>query len=63
MGIKIRAWVKHNKLEDMSDLPIYDQNDYTPSGTLCHYKESAEAEEANYARYTSEGALQPLQIH
>ena len=45
VGIIMRAWVKHNKLEDMSDLQIYDQNDHTPTGTLCHYKETAEAEE------------------
>ena len=45
MGIIMRSWVKHNNLEDMSDLLIYDLNDYTPGGTLCHYKETAEAEE------------------
>ena len=32
-------------LEDMSDLLIYDLNDFTPAGTLCHYKETSEAEE------------------
>ena len=45
MGIIMRSWVKHNNLEDMSDLLIYDLNDCTPGGTLCHYKETAEAEE------------------
>ena len=45
MGIIMRSWVKHNKLEDMSDILIYDLNDFTPAGTLCHYKETAEAEE------------------
>ena len=29
----------------MSDLLIYDRNDFTPGGTLCHYKETAETEE------------------
>ena len=29
----------------MSDLLIYDLNDLTPSGNLCHYKETAEAKE------------------
>ena len=29
----------------MSDLLIYDLNDFTPTGTHCHYKETAEAEE------------------
>ena len=41
----MRSWVKHNNLEDMSDLLIYDLNDFSPGGTLCHYKEKAEAEE------------------
>ena len=41
----MRSWVKHNNLEDMSDLLIYDLNDFTPGGTLCHYKEAAEAKE------------------
>ena len=45
MGIIMRSWVKHNNLEDMSDLLIYDLNDFTPGGTLCHYKETAEAAE------------------
>ena len=39
MGIIMRSWVKHNNLEDMSDLLFYDLNDFTPGGTLCHYKE------------------------
>ena len=46
VGIIMRSWVKHNTLEDMSDLLIYDLNDFTPGGTtLCHYKETAEAPE------------------
>ena len=45
MGIIMRSWVKHNNLEDMSDLLIYDLNDFTPGGTFCHYQETAEAEE------------------
>ena len=45
VGIIMRAWVKHYMLEDMTDLLIYDLNDITPSGTLCNYKETAEAEE------------------
>ena len=47
VGIIMRAWVKHNKLEDMSDFLIYDLllYDFTPTGTLCHYKETAQAEE------------------
>ena len=38
----MRSWVKHNNLEDMSDLLIYNLNDFTPGGTLCHYKETEE---------------------
>ena len=45
MGIIMRSWVKHSNLEDMSDILIYDLNDFTPGGTLCHYKDTAEAEE------------------
>ena len=45
MGIIMTACVKHNKLEDMTDLLIYDLNDFTPTGTLCNYKETAEGEE------------------
>ena len=45
VGIIMRSWFKHNKLEDMTDLLIYDLNDFTPSDTLCHYKETAEARE------------------
>ena len=45
VGIIMRSWVKHNNLEDMSDLLIYDLNDFTLGGTLCHYKETAEATE------------------
>ena len=45
VGITMRSWVKHNNLEDMSDLLIYDLNDFTKGGTLCHYKETAEATE------------------
>ena len=45
MGIIMRSWVKHNNLEDVSDLLIYDLNNFTPGITLCHYKETAEAEE------------------
>ena len=45
VGIIMRSWVKHNNLEDMSDLLIYDLNDFTPGGTLCHCKETAEATE------------------
>ena len=41
----MRSCIKHNNLEDMPDLLIYDLNDFTPGGTLSHYKETAEADE------------------
>ena len=50
MGIIMRSQVKHNNLEDMSDLLIYDLNDFTPGGALCCYKETAEAEETKLMR-------------
>ena len=46
VGIIMRSWVKCNKLEDMTSLLIYDLNAFTPSGTLCYYKEKVESEEA-----------------
>ena len=42
----MRAWAKYNKLEDMTSLLIYDLNDFTPSGTLCYYKEKVESQVA-----------------
>ena len=38
--------VKHNKLEDMTSLLIYDLNDFTPLGALCYYKDKAESQVA-----------------
>ena len=46
VGTIMRSWVKHNKLEDMTSLLIYDLNNFTPLGTLCYYKEKVESEEA-----------------
>ena len=39
----MRSWVKPIKLEDMTSMLIYDLNDFTPSGTLCFYKEKVES--------------------
>ena len=36
----MKAWVKHNKLEDMTSLSIHYLNDLTPSGTLLLQRES-----------------------
>ena len=43
----MRAWVKHNRLEDITSLLIYGLNDFTPSGTLCSYKDKADSEVAH----------------
>ena len=45
VGIIVRSWVKDNNLQDMNNLLIHDLNDFTPTGSLSQYKESAEAEE------------------
>ena len=42
----MRAWVKHNKLEDFDSLLTYELNDFTPSGILWHYKDTADTEVA-----------------
>ena len=42
----MRAWVKHNKLEDFNSLLTYDLNDFTPSGILYYYNEKADSEVA-----------------
>ena len=63
VGIIMGAWVKHNKLEDMTDLLIYDLNDFTPTGTLCNYKETAEAEETEIMPNTPLKELYNLYRH
>ena len=45
VGIIMRSRVKDNNLQDMNNLLINDLNDFTPTGSLSQYKESAEAEE------------------
>ena len=44
VGIIMRAWLKHNKLEDFNSLLTCGLNDFTPSGILCYYKEKADSE-------------------
>ena len=45
VGIIMRSWVKDNNLQDMKNLLIHDLNDFTHTGSLSQYKESAEAAE------------------
>ena len=40
----ISTWVKHNKLEDFKSLLTFNVDDFTPSGTLCYYKEKPDSE-------------------
>ena len=42
----IRAWVKHNKLEDFISLLNFNVDDFTSSGILCCNKENADSEMA-----------------
>ena len=39
MGIKIKEWIIFNNLEDINSLLNYTDNDFTPSGHLCSYKD------------------------
>ena len=59
VGIIMRSWVKHYKLEDMSDLLIYDLNDLY---SLSFQREGRIRRDYYHAYYTSEGTLQHLQI-
>ena len=45
VGIIIRAWVKHDKLEDFNSLLTFNVDDFTPSGTLCYFKYKVDSEE------------------
>ena len=40
----MRAWVKHNKLEDFNLLLNFNVDDFTPSDSLCYFKENADSE-------------------
>ena len=61
VGIIMRAWVKYNMLEDITSLLIYDLNDFTPSGTLCYYKDKVESEVAIIMPTTS--LKEPLNLY
>ena len=39
VGIIMRTWVKHNKLEDFTSLLTYDLNNVIPTGIVCYYKD------------------------
>ena len=44
MGIILRAWVKHNNMEDFNSLLTYEPNEFTPSGLLCNNEDKADSE-------------------
>ena len=60
VGIFMRSWVKDNNLEDMNDLLIHDQNDFTPRQFIPIVSISRSRRHYTNANYTFEGTLQPL---
>ena len=44
VGIMMRECVKHNKLEDFNSLLNFIVDDFTPSCTLCYFKDKADSE-------------------
>ena len=45
LGIILRSWVIHNKLEDFMSLLEFNIEDFQPSGSLSTYKEKPDSEE------------------
>ena len=41
-SVCVCVWVKHNKLEDFNSLLSFNVDDFTPSGTLCYFKEKVD---------------------
>ena len=41
VGIIIRAWVKDNDMEDFRAMLACTADKFTPTGSLCHYKDKA----------------------
>ena len=39
MGIIVRAWVKDNDITDFTSMSTYTADKFTPTGSLCYYKE------------------------
>ena len=44
MGIIMRAWVKDNDMEDFRRMLAYTADKFTPTGSLCHYKDKDDTE-------------------
>ena len=44
MGIIVRAWVKDNDMTDFTSMLTYTADKFTPTGSLCYYKEKVDSE-------------------
>ena len=44
MGIIMRAWVKDNDMADFTAKLTYTADKFTPTGSLCYYKEKVDSE-------------------
>ena len=44
MGIIMRAWVKDNDMTDFTSMLTYTADKFTPTGSLCYYKEKVDAQ-------------------
>ena len=44
MGIIMRAWVKDNDMTDFTSMLTYTADKFTPTGSLCYYKEKVDSE-------------------
>ena len=40
----MRAWVKDNDMEDFRTMLAYTADKFTPTGSLCHFKDKADPE-------------------
>ena len=38
----MRAWVKDNDMEDIRTMLAYTADKFTPTGSLCHYKDKVD---------------------
>ena len=44
MGIIMRTWVKDNDMTDFISMLTYTADKFTPTSSLCYYKEKVDAE-------------------
>ena len=44
MGIIMRAWVNDNDMTDFTSMLTYTPDKFTPTGSLCYYKEKVDSE-------------------